>query len=58
MWSLGIILFELLTKELPFEHKNKNRLRDLILEYNIDYEILKLEFELSDEAIHLLKQLL
>ena len=38
IWSLGVILFEMLTNTLPFYHKDPVMLQKLILSYEINYD--------------------
>ncbi|CAD8134246.1 unnamed protein product [Paramecium pentaurelia] len=53
IWSLGIILYQLLYHTSPYESKSLNKLRVEILISEIQYEQ-----QISDEAISLLQQLL
>jgi serine/threonine protein kinase len=57
IWSLGVILFIILTKLYPFKGKSFDQTRELILEGKIPFES-KAERKLSKEAKHLLSMLL
>ena len=53
IWSIGIILYSLLTGKLPFNENNLNKLATKIVFFEPDYPL-----ELSNEIIDLLKKLL
>ena len=38
IWSLGVILFELLTNTLPFYHQDPVILRNIIVDYEINFD--------------------
>jgi len=41
IWAVGVIMYQLLTGDLPFWSDNSNELRNLIIEGNFNQEKLK-----------------
>ena len=58
VWSLGVVLFELLTNELPFNSECKSELEMQITSYEINFNFIKYALNLSEDAIDLLRLLL
>lgn len=57
-WSLGVILFELLTNTIPFLHKNNQVLEHMICELDINFKQVQVEYGLSAEAVDLISKLM
>ena len=57
-WSLGIILFELLTDTLPFHGENDISMMDQIVKEHIDYQCLYDDENIPEAAIDLVKSFL
>ena len=54
IWSLGVILFELLTNTLPFYHSDRSKLKTMITKYEINFAYISQNLGLSPSAIDLL----
>jgi serine/threonine protein kinase len=56
VWSLGIVMYQLMCLELPFEGSNSNRIYNLII--NDDYPPPPIESNYSDELKQIVSQML
>lgn len=58
IWSLGVILFELLTNNKPFHDDDEAKRNKMIKDLKLNFDFIGQTFNLSAEAVNLLSRLL